>query len=209
MKPIQRLQLIERIASELQDRMVTADINAYLPAFGISFGWQPSCGSKRVYVKEILTRVGDDILFKVAEDLGLPVPGFLDNPARALGDYLNVSGPIVCREDFGRALDSIASDPASAVGLACTTMESICKAILEGLEVSFPFGRIPPVTHEGSREAFKSFARWSCGRRHKTCFGRANKCWRWARGSKNEIQHFSRERDATIPPRGAPRTLGR
>jgi hypothetical protein len=61
-----------------------------------------------------------------------------DHPARALGDYLKVSGTTVCREDFGRAIESIASEPAYAVGLASTTMESICKAILEGMDVRFP-----------------------------------------------------------------------
>ena len=138
MKPIERLQLIERIACELQDRMVTTDINAYLPVFGISYRWQVSCASKRLYVKDILTPVDESTLIDVAKDLDLPIPEVADHPARSLADYLKVSGAATCREDFGRALDAISSDPSSAVGLACTTMESICKAILDGLGVPFP-----------------------------------------------------------------------
>jgi hypothetical protein len=138
MKPIERLHLIERIACELQDRMVTSDINAYLPHFGITYDWQGSCGSKRVYVKEILAPVDETTLLAVARDLELSVPPPVDHPARALADYLQASGSATCREDFARALDAISTDPGSAVGLACTTMESICKAILDGLGVPFP-----------------------------------------------------------------------
>lgn len=138
MKPIERVGLIERVASTLQDRMVTADINSYLPAFGISYEWQGSCGSKRVYVKEILASVDEDVLLAVARDLELDAPSGPDHAPRALLDYLRISGTAICQEDFGRALSAISSDPSSAVGLACTTMESICKAILEGLGKPFP-----------------------------------------------------------------------
>ena len=137
-KPFERVTLIERVASTLQDRMVTSDINGYLPAFGISYAWQSSCGSKRVYVKDILASVASETIEAIAGDLGLDVPGSVAPAARALTDYLRDSGSAVCRKDFGRALDAVTADPAAAVGLACTTMESICKAILEGLGQPFP-----------------------------------------------------------------------
>ena len=138
MKPIERVILVERIASTLQDRMVTSDINGYLPTFSISYAWQSSCGSKRLYVKDILASVANETIEAIALDLGLDFPGSGSPATRALGDYLRDSGSVICREDFTRALDAVATDPAAAVGLACTTMESICKAILEGLDQAFP-----------------------------------------------------------------------
>ncbi len=44
----------------------------------------------------------------------------------------------VCQEDFARALETVEADPAQAIGHACASLESICKAILDALSIPFP-----------------------------------------------------------------------
>lgn len=44
----------------------------------------------------------------------------------------------VCREDFEKALRDVDVDAPNAIGMASTTLESICKAILDEFEVPYP-----------------------------------------------------------------------
>lgn len=76
------IDLIERLATELQKIYTTADINRYLRRFSISGATRSSVSSKRAYVKELLADVKDETVLKIAEDLGIPTPNGV-NPAIA------------------------------------------------------------------------------------------------------------------------------
>jgi hypothetical protein len=55
MKPIDRLNLIDRMGRYLQENMTTTDINAYLGGFGIKNDGTTVAASKWVYVKNLLS----------------------------------------------------------------------------------------------------------------------------------------------------------
>jgi hypothetical protein len=137
-KGLERLGVVDRIGRRLQETMTTSDINAYLKGHGIRFAWQSSCGSKWSYVKEILAEESDEVVLAIARDLDIAVPISAPARHRAFSDLLEGEGVTIAHEDFRRAASAVESDPGSAVGLACTTLESICKAILERLGVPFP-----------------------------------------------------------------------
>lgn len=70
MKRIERFNLIDRIARELQARMTYSDIDVYLGGFGIDTSKETSnANSKWVYSKELLSATKDEVLFKIAEEL--------------------------------------------------------------------------------------------------------------------------------------------
>lgn len=74
MKGVQRLQLINDIARELQSRFVTTDINAYFDGHQLQHPDVGMVQSKWVYSKEILAKASDAKLVEIAEDLGVAVP---------------------------------------------------------------------------------------------------------------------------------------
>lgn len=73
MRPIERVNLIGKIANILQQDMTYSRIDAYLPAFGIA------CPdhhfdinfSKRLYVEKLLSDQSDEVILKIADDLEL------------------------------------------------------------------------------------------------------------------------------------------
>ena len=70
MKRIDRFNLIDRVARELQARMTYSDINVYLGGFDVDTKKETSnANSKWVYSKELLADTKDDVLFKIAEEL--------------------------------------------------------------------------------------------------------------------------------------------
>lgn len=73
MKPLERINIIEQIASELQARMTFSSINVYLKAYGIDLS-TPTSGvnSKRIYVGELLTPVSDQTIIEIANELNIP-----------------------------------------------------------------------------------------------------------------------------------------
>lgn len=71
MKKIDKINLIDRIARELQSKMTYSDINNYLSAFGINIEKVTSDngGSKWVYSKELLASEPDELILKIANEL--------------------------------------------------------------------------------------------------------------------------------------------
>ena len=70
MKPLEKIELVGKIAVLLQEKMNYSTIESYLTAYGIDCrDFEPSTNSKRVYVEELLRYVGDDIVLKIAEEL--------------------------------------------------------------------------------------------------------------------------------------------
>lgn len=76
MKALERLELVDRIGRELQSRMSYADIDVYLKAYGVNTK-KPTSGanSKWVYVKELLSDEKDELIVRIADELGI-VHGF-------------------------------------------------------------------------------------------------------------------------------------
>jgi hypothetical protein len=74
MRRLERMQLVEAIATELQSRMVTSDINEFLSSCGIDLSdrYQDSVRSKRIYVKNILSGEADSMVLAIADELELP-----------------------------------------------------------------------------------------------------------------------------------------
>lgn len=72
MKVLERLELIDRVGRELQSRMSYADIDIYLKAYGVDTK-KPTSGanSKWVYVKELLNDEKDDLVVRIADELGV------------------------------------------------------------------------------------------------------------------------------------------
>lgn len=89
MKPIERVRLLEAIASELQARMSTSDINALLRGLGIREGLKDAVQSKRVYSKEMLAGADDKLLIDLANDLELSAPKE-ENPSVSMEDNRTV-----------------------------------------------------------------------------------------------------------------------
>lgn len=85
MKALQKIELIDEIGRNLQERMTFKEIDAYFEAYGIPTGLTPSFYSKYVYVKETLPKISDDIIIEIANELSIKhnfenvLPTFKDN----------------------------------------------------------------------------------------------------------------------------------
>src|SRR6185503_3721798 len=133
MKPIERFDLISKIGRHLQSAMTTTDINVYLKTFGVKTKDITMADSKWVYVKELLSDVDEQTIIRIAQDLGLEIPTVIAGSIQ-LKNLLDGSAMRVGRADFEKALQDIDTDPPNAIGMASTTLESICKAILDAFE---------------------------------------------------------------------------
>jgi hypothetical protein len=81
MKRLERIELIDIIGRQLQERMKFIEIDSYLESYGISTeNHQPSYNSKYVYVKEILPKANDETIIEIAKELGINHPAIIDIP---------------------------------------------------------------------------------------------------------------------------------
>lgn len=72
MKSMERFNLINKIASELQSIMTTTDINTFLGGFDVEVNHGlRMANSKRVYVQELLTNEPDEVIIRIANELNL------------------------------------------------------------------------------------------------------------------------------------------
>ena len=71
MKKLQKIELIDKIGRELQERMKFSEIDSYFKSYGIPTNHQPSYNSKYVYVREVLPKVQDEIILEIATELGI------------------------------------------------------------------------------------------------------------------------------------------
>ncbi|MBI2411427.1 MAG: toll/interleukin-1 receptor domain-containing protein [Candidatus Kerfeldbacteria bacterium] len=72
MRKIDKYNLIDKIARDLQSRMTYSDINNYLKAFDINTTKETSnINSKWVYVKELLAEEDDKIILEIASELNI------------------------------------------------------------------------------------------------------------------------------------------
>ena len=71
MNKLEKIKLIDDIGRALQARMTFADIHGYFGAYGIPTDHNPSFNSKYVYVKEILPKIEDELIIKIANELNI------------------------------------------------------------------------------------------------------------------------------------------
>lgn len=118
--------------------MKVADIPGYFAEFGVRVAVDAPVASKWVLVREALAGVPEAIIISIAHELNVAVPGEFGPGTLDLSRVLSERGMSVCQEDFSRALATVETDPAQAIGHACSSLESICKTILDALGVTLP-----------------------------------------------------------------------
>lgn len=138
MRKSDRYNLVTKIALQLQQTMTTSEINVFLGGFGIEHDCVSIVDSKRTYVMKLLAEVSPRTIAKLASELHIEAPSNASQAAHELVDYLANGGLEAAHDDFGRAMDSIDTDPAQAIASSCATLESICKAVLDACGESYP-----------------------------------------------------------------------
>lgn len=148
----QRYDLLEALGRKLQAEMDTTAINVFLSRFGVRPSDVSMVPNKREYVKHLLKGVSDNLLTQVAATVGVDIPRAVADGAHAFRSYLDAGGLLVCTEDFDRALRCVVGDPDQSIASACSTLESICKAILDGLGKPYPNDEsLQPLVREATR----------------------------------------------------------
>lgn len=72
MKAIEKIELLEKIGSDLQSRMTYDDIDIFLSAHDISTNHVKSTvNSKRIYAKEALSKASEEKVLEIANELGI------------------------------------------------------------------------------------------------------------------------------------------
>ncbi|KPZ74682.1 hypothetical protein AN394_00399 [Pseudoalteromonas sp. P1-26] len=71
MNGLEKVRLVEDISSELQAQMTFSDIENYFLIHGVPLEDTSSYSSKRVYSKKMLGQVSEELLFKIANEIGL------------------------------------------------------------------------------------------------------------------------------------------
>jgi len=69
MNGIQKIELLDITGAEYQSRKTFADIDTYFRSHGVPTQDNYPHNSKRSYAKDMLARVNDDVLFKIAGEL--------------------------------------------------------------------------------------------------------------------------------------------
>lgn len=138
MKRLHRYQLVRSIALKLQETMNTSGINVFLGGFDVEHDCVSIVPSKRKYVEGLLADVSDNVVCRIARELDIEVPSSTAQTAHDLQSYLEVGGLPAARDDFERAMETVDSDPAQAIASSSSTLESICKEILDCFGESYP-----------------------------------------------------------------------
>lgn len=71
MNGLEKIKLLDDIGSELQSRMTFADIDTYFRGYGVPTQENYPHNSKRTYAKDMLARCDEELLFKIASELGI------------------------------------------------------------------------------------------------------------------------------------------
>ena len=74
MKGLARLNLIDKIATELQSLLTTTEINAFLGGYEIEHEGVRFVKSKRIYVTDLLANTPLPVIIEIASDLEIGVP---------------------------------------------------------------------------------------------------------------------------------------
>ncbi|WP_309662155.1 toll/interleukin-1 receptor domain-containing protein [Sphingomonas sp.] len=75
MRPIEKINLVDKIGRELQSRYSFEEIDAFLAEFGVAPPQNVTVNSKWVYSKVALRGASTDTVIRIAEELEMVVPG--------------------------------------------------------------------------------------------------------------------------------------
>lgn len=129
--PKERIHLIDAIALRLRDSMSTRDINMFLEGYGIDFMIEEVAQSKRIYVKEILSKESEIIILEIAKDLDL----YEDDSLVEISKMASIDSDFI-KEQVSKCSDKIIlKDYDGAITNARTLVESICIYILEDSDI--------------------------------------------------------------------------
>ena len=131
LSPSERHDLINKIACELQSSMVTTDINIFLSGFGVPTEDVGIVQSKRIYVQNLLKSVNSSIIVNIATELNIISANSGITSVESMRELIKSHDLNSVLEDFNRALENIENDPEQAIASSSSTLESICKAIIE------------------------------------------------------------------------------
>jgi hypothetical protein len=137
-KPYEKFNLIDKIATKLQAEYNTSRINMLLADYGIETDTVTIVPSKRDYVMGLLKGKSDFLIAKLACDLSVDLPSKTTHTATDFKSILELNQLHSVMDDFNRAIDNIIIDPDVAITAASSTLESICKAILEFFNEPYP-----------------------------------------------------------------------
>ncbi len=127
----ERHDLINKIAYELQSSMVTTDINVFLSGFGIPTEDVDIVQSKRTYVQNLLKNVNSSVIVSIATELNIISENSGIISVESMQELIRSHDLNSVLEDFNRAIKNIENDPEQAIASSSSTLESICKAIIE------------------------------------------------------------------------------
>lgn len=71
MNGLQKIKLLDEIGAELQSRMTFSDIDTYFRGHGVPTQDNYPHNSKRSYSKDMLAKVDEELIFKIAGELGI------------------------------------------------------------------------------------------------------------------------------------------
>ncbi|EGU31259.1 hypothetical protein VII00023_22789 [Vibrio ichthyoenteri ATCC 700023] len=75
MNGLEKIEFLEKLGLELQSRMTFDEIDMYFSGHKIDKkSMQPNTNSKRLYAKDVLSTVSDEVLFKISSELGVDSP---------------------------------------------------------------------------------------------------------------------------------------
>jgi hypothetical protein len=107
MRVTERLELAERLGSELQSRYTFAELDRFLTAFGIDVSRVEWGSSKRVYARDILSAEPEKVLRAVAEELEM-------DAATKSGRVMNLPDLWRNTSDFRLFISHVSKDKAVA-----------------------------------------------------------------------------------------------
>lgn len=133
LRPLEKLNLIEKISYHLQNTMTTDSINIFLSEYVLISEKETVASSKRVYVKNILSGENDEIIINIARELDLYTKEIMiefDNINKIDNKYIDNQikkcNEKIYTEDFDGAITN-----------ARTLVESICIHILSNLNIKY------------------------------------------------------------------------
>lgn len=133
LSPIERMNLIESIGLNLRDSMTTTDINVFMAGYEIDFEAEEVASSKRLYVKEILSKEPERVILRIARDLDL----YKDASIIEMAKIDSVDNDYI-KEQVSKCNNKILSgDYDGAITNARTLVESICMHILESSQTEY------------------------------------------------------------------------
>lgn len=103
MKGLARLDLINEIATELQARLTTTEINVFLAGYGIAHEDTTMVPSKRIYARDLIAKVPLSMIIAIAADLDIEIPTALQQQQEK-GDMIKIETdyPVEIRNSLER-----------------------------------------------------------------------------------------------------------